>query len=106
MSVGQPSNEAVQALKFAQDALSIGQRQEAEIDAAKKIGYQAANKIETHEEVCALRAQQTLDKVEGLDKKLDKLISVLLGTAKIFVTATVTAAAGLIVWLIQTNGAG
>lgn len=105
MTEGKPSDEAVQALKLAQDALMIGQKQAGDIDTAKKLGYENKSSIDTHEQICAIRAQQTLDKVSGLDEKIDKLISVLLGALKVFATVTLTGAVGLIVWLIQTNGA-
>lgn len=105
MNTAKPSKQAEQALRIANDALELGQKQTIQIDAAKKMGYEANNKIDTHEQICALRAAQTLEKVGNIDDKLDKLISVLLGAGKIFGTVALTTTAGVIFWLVRTNGA-
>ena len=102
-----PSKQAGEALRVATEALELGHKQAVQIDSAKKMGYEANNKIDSHEEICALRAQQTLDKVGDLDKKIDKLISVFIGSLKVVGTAGATIIAGIIVWLVQsTNGVG
>ncbi len=104
MTENKPSKQSAEALRVATAAMKLGNKQATQIEDTQKMSSEALNKINTHEEICALRAKQTLDKVEVLDNKIDKLISGLFGAVKVVATAFLTGAAAIIVWLIQSNG--